>query len=141
MITDGISKSFAIFTYECSSIEWSGLDPIYAKIGINHGGGVEQLHNLSGSPMVNDIDCISGPRDILFDLNIELVSPSTSLSTSPSTTDSNLRNSTGDGMCSCVCICVYGCLCPCVCACVYMCAYNVVCVVVKTWAHDQKVTS
>ncbi len=104
MITDGISKSFAIFTYYCSSIEWSGLDPIYAKIGINYGRGVEELHNLSGSPMVNDIDCISGPRDILFDLNIELVSPSTSLSTSLSTTDSNLRNSTGVLMCVFVCM-------------------------------------
>ncbi len=93
VVTDGILKSFAIFTYRCNVISWSELDPIYAKIGINYGGGMEQLHNLSGSPMVNDIDCLSNPEkrlvEIMYDLNIEL--------NPPSTTDSNLRNSS-DGM-------------------------------------------
>ncbi len=60
---------------------------------------MEQLHNLSGSPMVNDIDCLSDPFDpfvnIMYDLNIE-VDP-------PSTTDSNLRNSS-DGMCVAMCM-------------------------------------
>ncbi len=63
---------------------------IESKVGVNYGGGVEQLHYLSGSPMVNDIDCLSDPiMNIMYDLNIE-VDP-------PSTTDSNLRNSS-DGM-------------------------------------------
>ncbi len=96
MVTDGISKSFAIFTYECNRTEWPGLDPIYAKIGINYGGGMEQLHNFSGSAMANEIDCMSEPDstvvNVVYDLNVELNPSSTSLSISSSTPPSITSN-------------------------------------------------
>lgn len=40
-------------------IQWSGLDPIYAKIGISFGDGMELVHDLSGSAGVRNIDCIN----------------------------------------------------------------------------------
>ncbi len=96
MVTDGISKSYAIFTYECNQTEWPGLDPIYAKIGINYGGGMEQLHNFSGGAMANEIDCMSEPDstvvNVVYDLNVELNPSSTPLSISSSTPPSTTIN-------------------------------------------------
>ncbi len=80
MVTDGRSKSFAIFTYECNLTEWSGLGPIYVEIG----DGRKVQHYLSGSERANEIDCNSQPNLTEVNLLFDLVDPtSISLPTRP----------------------------------------------------------
>lgn len=75
VVTDNSTKSYAVFTYQCDLIQWSGLDPIYAKIGVSFGEGYEAVHPLSGSASANEIDCImnstssSGIVNLIYNLN------------------------------------------------------------------------
>lgn len=58
VITDG-TQSFAMFTYQCDLMGWSGEDDgSYATVGYNLNGAFEN-HPLSGSPEVGGIGCLS----------------------------------------------------------------------------------
>lgn len=73
VITDLVSQSYVIFIYECDQIEWSGIDPIYARVGISNGPGASYIHPSSGNASVLDIDCANSPVsnfvNVLLDLN------------------------------------------------------------------------
>jgi len=72
LITDGLSQSYAVFIYQCDLIEWSGIEPVFARIGITDGDGHSWLHNSSGLNDSAMIDCTNGPGsnfNILLDLN------------------------------------------------------------------------
>lgn len=80
MITDNSTNSYAVFIYNCDLIQWAGLDPIYAKIGISFGGGMETVHVLSGNDSANGIDCIHNDTgsewvNLIYDLNEMFPSP------------------------------------------------------------------
>lgn len=68
MITDG-EQSFAVFTYNCNMLQWSGLFE-HAVIGVNVGSGVEgnfpsfQNHPLSGRPDITMVACTNQDRGI-----------------------------------------------------------------------------
>ena len=54
VITDG-TDSFAVFTYQCGAMTWSGN----ATIGFNAGGSQFENHPLSGSSMTQSIGCMN----------------------------------------------------------------------------------
>lgn len=83
VITDGSNSSFAIFIYQCDLIHWPGLDSNYAKIGTTLGGGMEQVHELSGVESADDIDCSRGVEwvNIIFDLTLTSIGEIQSSST------------------------------------------------------------
>ena len=68
MVTDG-EQSFAVFTYNCNMLQWSGL-PEHAVIGTNTGSGVEgnfpafQNHPLSSLPEATMVACTNLNRGI-----------------------------------------------------------------------------
>ena len=67
LITDGIKESFAIFTFKCGSLGWSGR----ATVGFNAGGSYYANHPLSGSQLSNEIACAnpnSTWNNIVYDL-------------------------------------------------------------------------
>lgn len=72
MITDSNSKSYAIFIYECNQIEWSGLDPIHARIGVSDGMGTSYVHPLSGNSSIVDIDCQNSSQSSTVNIFIDL---------------------------------------------------------------------
>ena len=61
IITDGIERSYAVFTYRCGSMEWSG-EP--ATIGFNADEGLFENHPLSGAPNSRDIACENFPETV-----------------------------------------------------------------------------
>ena len=72
MLTDNSTNSYAIFTYQCDLINWSGVNTIYAKIGVSFGGVDETIHPLSGNASANQIDCTNnatGYVNLVYDLN------------------------------------------------------------------------
>lgn len=66
VVTDG-EQSFAVFTYNCNMLQWSGLYE-HAVIGTNTGSGVEfpafQNHQLSSLPQVTMVACANLNRGI-----------------------------------------------------------------------------
>ena len=54
VITDG-TDSFAVFTYQCGAMTWSGN----ATIGFNAGGSQFENHPLSGSSIAQSIGCMN----------------------------------------------------------------------------------
>lgn len=54
VITDG-TDSFAVFTYQCGAMTWSGN----ATIGYNAGGSQFENHPLSGSSNTESIGCMN----------------------------------------------------------------------------------
>lgn len=69
-------------------IQWSGSDPNFAKIGVNFGGGMELVHNLSGIEMASDIDCINNATgsevvNVVYNLSMfgQVLSPSVTATT------------------------------------------------------------
>ena len=68
-MTDG-EQSFAIFTYNCNQLQWSGLFERHAVIGVNIGLGIEgdfppfQNHPLSGIPEVTMVACANQDNGI-----------------------------------------------------------------------------
>ena len=83
VITDNSTRSFAIFTYRCDEVQWPGLQPNFAKIGINFGSGMEEVHELSGQEVADDIDCLNNDTDdtgsnwvnVIYDLNTSSNTP------------------------------------------------------------------
>ena len=68
MITDVI-KTYAVYTYHCNDIEWSGG----SVIGFNAGGDYYANHPFSDSIVASDIDCVHHPgsewNNVVYDLN------------------------------------------------------------------------
>ena len=67
LVTDGIKESFAIFTFKCGSLGWSGR----ATVGFNAGGSYYANHPLSGSQLSTTIACAnpnSTWNNIVYDL-------------------------------------------------------------------------
>ena len=103
LITNQDSQSYAIFIYECDLIEWSGLDPIYARVGLASGAGIFSLHPLSGNESVNGIDCLNNPQsqivNFVYDLNtfdiVGYPTPSSSVPIMSSTVVTNVQSSSG----------------------------------------------
>ena len=68
VVTDG-EQSFAVFTYNCNMLQWSGQSE-HAVIGTNTGSGVEgnfpafQNHQLSGLPQATMVACANMNRGI-----------------------------------------------------------------------------
>ena len=58
VITDG-SKSYAVFTYMCDLMQWSGLYR-YPTIGFSAAGTLFSNHPLTGQEEASSIDCIDG---------------------------------------------------------------------------------
>ena len=58
VITDG-SESYAVFTYMCDLMQWSGLYR-YPTIGFRAAGTLFSNHPLTGQEEANSIDCIDG---------------------------------------------------------------------------------
>ena len=68
LITDGAEKSFAIFTFKCGSLGWSGRR---STIGFNARGEIWANHPLSGQPYSNAIACLNSHsvwNNIVYDL-------------------------------------------------------------------------
>ncbi|CAI8045944.1 hypothetical protein GBAR_LOCUS25393 [Geodia barretti] len=68
LVTDGGEKSFAIFTFKCGSLGWSGRR---STIGFNARGEVWANHPLSGQPYSNAIACLNSHsvwNNIVYDL-------------------------------------------------------------------------
>ena len=67
VITNGAS-SYAVFTYECGDINWSGM----ATIGFKATGSFYQNHAYSGSRAAS-IDCVNSPNsqwnNVVYRLN------------------------------------------------------------------------
>ena len=80
-ITDGVQHSYAIFIYECGDIQW-GADmangSIFARVGISVGGNILYSHSLSGTNVVDTIDCLNLPTSPWVNLiyDISLITPS-----------------------------------------------------------------
>lgn len=61
-MTDGV-RSFAVFTYNCNRLQWSGLFGQEAVIGVNVGVGIDgdfrpfENHPLSGLPQSTMVAC------------------------------------------------------------------------------------
>ena len=90
LITDGKNQSFAIFTFKCGSLGWSGR----ATVGFNAGGSYYVNHPLSGSRLSTAIACVnpnSEWNNIVYDLTtIESGSGSRSGTASGSGSESGL---------------------------------------------------
>ena len=69
LVTDGL-QSYAIFTYQCGSMQWSG-DP--ATIGFIADGGFFQNHPLSGTLNSRDIACQNFPGTVWNNVVYRLV--------------------------------------------------------------------
>ena len=61
MITDG-TQSYAVYTYNCQMMEWSGLFT-HAVVGYNAFGQDFENHPLSGSADITDIACENQERN------------------------------------------------------------------------------
>ena len=59
VITSGV-ESYALFTYQCGSMEWSGG----ATIGFNTDDTFFMNHRLSGTARANEIACLNSPTTI-----------------------------------------------------------------------------
>lgn len=59
MITDG-SKSYAVYTYKCGMMAWSGS----AVIGYNAASTYFENLNISGSSTVNEVACQALPEEV-----------------------------------------------------------------------------
>ena len=67
LITDGVEKSFAVFTFKCGTLNWSGR----TTIGFNAGGNYYANHPLSLKPFVNAVSCLNNDstwNNIIYDL-------------------------------------------------------------------------
>ena len=71
LITDGEETSFAIFTYKCGSLGWSGRR---STIGFNAGGDYYANHPLSSQPFSNAVACLNR-RSIWNNILYDLTSP------------------------------------------------------------------
>ena len=72
MITDG-KDSYAIFTYMCDLIQWSGLWR-YPTIGYNAGGILFANHPLTAHEEANQIDCANNGAqytNIVYKISID----------------------------------------------------------------------
>ena len=67
--TDG-TQSFALFTYQCGSMMWSGN----ATIGFNAGGTFYRNQNLSRTGRINDVACQNYPGAVWSNLVYRLPS-------------------------------------------------------------------
>ena len=95
LITDGINQSFAIFTFKCGSLGWSGR----ATVGFNAGGSYYVNHPLSGSQLSNAIACANPDSEwnnIVYDLT-PITSGSKSISGSGSESGSGLTSGSESG--------------------------------------------
>lgn len=54
LVTDGNTKSYAVITFRCGALGWSGE----ATIGFNAGGDYYENHPLSGLSISNKIACV-----------------------------------------------------------------------------------
>ena len=61
IVTDGSARSYAVFTYRCGSMQWSG-EP--ATIGFNADGGLFENHPLSETLNSRDIACQRFPETV-----------------------------------------------------------------------------
>lgn len=57
VITDGMT-SYALYTYQCGLMEWSG----FATVGFNLNGDLYENHPLTGLPSANAIACLNQSR-------------------------------------------------------------------------------
>ena len=57
LVTDG-EQSYALFTYNCDMMEWSGN----ATVGFNAAGKFFHSHFLSGTHSITNIACINSPQ-------------------------------------------------------------------------------
>jgi len=71
VITDG-SESYAVFTYKCDLMKWSGLWN-YPTIGYNAAGALFANHPLTAQQDANQIDCIGDDQytNIIYKLNAD----------------------------------------------------------------------
>ena len=95
LVTDGINKSFAIFTFKCGSLGWSGR----ATVGFNAGGSYYANHPLSRSKLSNAIACANPDSEwnnIVYDLT-SIESGSGSISGSGSGSGSGSTRGSGSG--------------------------------------------
>jgi hypothetical protein len=67
VITDG-RDSFAVFTYQCGAMTWSGN----ATIGFNAGGSQYENHPLSGSSITRSIACMNYSSTVWINLLFKL---------------------------------------------------------------------
>ena len=68
LVTDGEHESYAIFTYMCGSLGWSGS----ATIGFNARGDYYANHPLSGLKSSNAVSCANRDSvwsNVVYDLN------------------------------------------------------------------------
>ena len=67
LISDGIENSFAIFTFKCGTLNWSGR----TTIGFNAGGEYYANHPLSLKLFANAVACLNNDSlwtNIIYDL-------------------------------------------------------------------------
>lgn len=77
-ISDG-TKSYAVFTYQCSMIQWSGS----ATIGFNAAGSFYSNHPYSGTINTDAIDCTNSTSNTGTNLVYDLVPDPGALSDLP----------------------------------------------------------
>ncbi len=75
MITDSQWQSYAIFTYKCGLLEWSGDSPFYAVIGYSALGLVYEDHPFSYMASANDIACLNSPASEWSNVIYNLTDP------------------------------------------------------------------
>lgn len=105
-ITDGTLRSYAVFIYECGSVQWGGesaTGSVFARIGVSINGKIIHSHPLSGNESVDTIDCINDPDsrwvNLVYDLSLRSSvttaatihgTPLSTLSTPPQVTQSGI---------------------------------------------------
>lgn len=62
VITDTLWQSYAVFTYKCGLLEWSGDSAFEAVIGYSALGQFFEDHPLSQMSNTNDIACLNSPQ-------------------------------------------------------------------------------
>ena len=95
MITDGLAgrnESYAVFTYKCALIEWSGIEPVHAVVGYSASGEYFMNYPDSGTADITSLACMNQPgsdwNNVVYNLTViervEISSSPLLVSTSPS---------------------------------------------------------
>ena len=76
VITSGV-ESYAVFTYQCGTMEWSGG----ATIGFNANNTYFANHRLSGSFRANEVACLNSPitdwSNLVYQISLGIIPTST----------------------------------------------------------------